>query len=133
MQLWMLYLLALLFDILSGFFIPASSAMMPLLVRPEELTVSNSIYRGTDMLSGFIGLVLAGGLIALFASLAIATRSVEPTGISAMAFAAITFLISVLALFLMHWDGIAKPQASALGNILGSIWQGVAYLWTNSL
>jgi MFS family permease len=127
MQLWTLYLLALLFGILSGFFIPASSAMMPLLVRPEELTVSNSIYQGKAMLSGFIGPVLAGGLIALFARLAIATGSVELTGIAAaMAFDAFTFMVSVLTLFLMYWEGIVKPQASAPGNFIGSIRQEVA-------
>ena len=67
LQLWALYLMAFFFGVISGFFSPASGAIMPLLVKPEELVISNSIYQGTSYLVSFIGPVLAGGLIALFA------------------------------------------------------------------
>jgi MFS family permease len=133
-QLWMLYVLSLLFGVISGFFIPASGAMLPLLVRPEELAVSNSIYQGTAMLSGFLGPVLAGGLITLFARPDTAAGTVELTGIAAaLAFDAFTFLVSVLTLFLMHWEEIEKPRASSPANMLASIQEGVGYLWADGL
>jgi MFS family permease len=134
LQLWMLYVMALLFGIISGFFLPASGSMMPLLVKPEELTISNSIYQGTVYLSGFIGPVLAGGLIALFAHGNTTQASTDLTGIAvALAIDALTFLLSVITLLLMRWQGVNKPQSKTAGNFLLSIKEGIAYLWSNDL
>ncbi len=134
MHLWFLYLLAVIFGVISGFFIPASSAMLPLLVKPGELAVSNSIYQGTANLSSFLGPFLAGGLIALFSNSHTAPGSVELAGIAyALAFDAFTFLVSVLTLYAMHWQWIEKPPVTASGNLLTSIREGVAYLWKNDL
>ena len=134
LHLWFLYLLAILFGVISGFFIPASQAMMPLLVKPDELAISNSIYQGTTYLSGFVGPVLAGGLIALFANQNTHQGSAELTGIAAaMVFDAFTYLVSVVTLYLMHWQEIVKPQVQAARNILTSIREGVAYLWGDNL
>jgi MFS family permease len=134
LQLWTLYVLALIFGTISGFFSPASGAMVPLLVKPEELTISNSIYQGTSYLSSFIGPVLAGGLIALFAHAKTAQSGAEMTGIAvAMLVDAFTFLVSVGTLVLMRWQGIMKPQAKVAGNILASIKEGIAHLWHDDL
>jgi len=108
--------------------------MLPLLVKPEELTISNSIYTGTSYLSIFIGPVLAGGLIALFAHARTAQSGAEMTGIAAaMLVDAFTFLVSVGTLLWMKWQGIVKPQAKTAGNILASIKEGIAYLWHDDL
>jgi MFS family permease len=126
--------MAVLFGIISGFFIPASGSMMPLLVKPEELTVSNSIYQGTAQLSGFIGPVLAGGLIALFAQGANTQVRTDFTGIAvALVIDALTFLLSVITLLMMRWEGIYKPLAKTGSNILLSIKEGIAYLWRDDL
>jgi MFS family permease len=133
-HLWMLYLLALLFGVISGFFIPASGAIMPLLVQADELAIANSIYQGTTYLSGFIGPLLAGGLIALFAGGNSSPGSVELDGIAAaMAFDAFTFIVSVITLFMMQWQVVVKPRDSAAPNILLSIREGIAYLWADDL
>jgi MFS family permease len=134
LQLWVLYILALMFGTISGFFCPASGAMMPLLVKPEELIISNSIYQGTSYLSSFIGPVLAGGLIALFAHGQAAQSEAEMTGIAA-AFAvdALSFLVSVSTLILMKWQGILKPQAKTADNIFTTIKEGITYLWRDDL
>ena len=56
------------------------------------------------------------------------------TGIAAaMAFDALTFLISVVTLVLMKWQGIQKPQAKPSGNILASIQEGIIFLWGDAL
>lgn len=134
LQLWTLYVLALLFGSISGFFSPASGAMIPLMVKPDELTIRNSIYQGTSYLTNFIGPVLAGGLIALFAHSKIAQGGDEMTGIAAaIVVDAFTFLVSVATLVLMKWQGIVKPQAKTSGNILASIKEGIAYLWSDNL
>jgi MFS family permease len=134
LQLWTLYIMALIFGTISGFFSPASGAMIPLLVKPEELTLSNSIYQGTSYLTGFIGPVLAGGLIALFAHAKTAQTSAEMTGIAvAIAVDAFTFLVSVATLSLMKWQGIIKPQPKTAVNIFTSIKEGIKYLWRDDL
>jgi MFS family permease len=134
LQLWMLYVMALLFGIISGFFLPASGSMMPLLVKPEELTISNSIYQGTAYLSAFLGPVLAGALIALFARGDTTQGSTSYAGIAvALAFDALTFLVSVITLLLMKWQSAIKPQSRTAGNILLSIKEGIAYLWRDDL
>jgi hypothetical protein len=98
------------------------------------LDISNSIYQGTTYLSGFVGPVLAGGLIALFANQNTHQGSAELTGIAAaMVFDAFTYLVSVVTLYLMHWQEIVKPQVQAARNILTSIREGVAYLWGDNL
>jgi MFS family permease len=134
LQLWFLYLLAVLFGVISGFFIPASQAMMPLLVKPDELAISNSIYQGTTYLSGFVGPVLAGGMIALFANQSTPQSSDELAGIAAaIAFDAFTYLGSVVTLYMMHWQDAVKPAVRAARNILSSIRVGVTYLWDANL
>ncbi len=134
LQLWMLYLMALTFGVISGFFMPASGSMMPLLVKPEELTLSNSIYQGTAQLSGFIGPVLAGGLIALFAHTSSPNANADLTGIAiALAFDALTFLASVITLVLMRWERVVKPVTKSAANILLSIREGIAYMWREDL
>ena len=62
---WLLYAQALLFGLISGFFMPASSAIMPLLVDEGDLHAANGLFQGTAQLSIFLGPMLAGGLIAL--------------------------------------------------------------------
>jgi MFS family permease len=134
LHIWMLYVLALLFGTISGFFSPASGAMVPILVKPEELTISNSIYQGTSYLTNFVGPVLAGGLIAMFAHSKTTQSGSEMTGISvAIVVDAFTFLVSVATLVLMKWQHIEKPQAKTSGNILASIKEGIGFLWRDNL
>lgn len=134
LQLWILYLLALIFGVISGFFSPASGAMLPQLVEPDELAVSNSIYQGTSYLSSFIGPMLAGGLIALFAHTKTADSPAEMAGIAAaIGVDALTFLISVLTLVLMRWQSVQLPQSKASGSLTTSIRDGIAYVWNEPL
>ncbi len=134
LQLWMLYLLAVFFGVISGFFVPASGAMMPVLVQPEELPVSNSIYQGTAYMTNFVGPVLAGGLIALFGHAATAQTNAEITGIAAaIAVDAFSFLASVATLVLMKWQSLLKPPSRSAGNIFSSIREGIGYVWHDEL
>jgi MFS family permease len=134
LQIWVLYVMAFIFGVISGFFSPASGAIMPLVVRSDELVIGNSIYQGTAYLTNFIGPMLAGGLIALFAHRTMAQGNAEMIGIAvAMAIDALTFLVSVVTLILMRWQGIQKPQVKASGNMLASIREGIKFLWRDDL
>ena len=53
-QLWMLYVLALLFGTVSGFFLPASNAIMPQLVTGEDLQSANALFQGPAQFSVFV-------------------------------------------------------------------------------
>ena len=133
-QMWMLYALALCYGVLSGFFIPASSAMMPMVVDPEDLQVSNSVYQATNQLSIFIGPVLAGGLIALLGHSRAAGAVPEMAGIaSALGVDALSFLVSVLTLWGMTAGRAGKLPASGGESILGAIGAGLRYVWQDGL
>jgi MFS family permease len=126
-QLWMLYLFALAFGTVSGFFLPASNSMVPRIVNKEELMTGNSIIQGTSQLSVFIGPLLAGGLIAFFTTSTI-SGAVSPsmTGIGiAFAIDALTFLISIATLWMMS---VKTAQAEGTDNIITSIEEGIAYI-----
>jgi MFS family permease len=62
MQVWMLYLLSFTGGIVSGFFMPASSSIVPALVPQEDLQAGNSVFQGSSQLIGFVGPALAGAL-----------------------------------------------------------------------
>lgn len=130
-QIWMLYVFALAFGTVSGFFLPASNSMVPRIVNKEELMVGNSIIQGTSQLSVFIGPLLAGGLLALFStSSAAASGTSAPImfGISlAFAVDAFTFLVSVATLWMMK---VNTPQAAATGasNIISLIKDGIVFV-----
>jgi MFS family permease len=129
-QLWMLYVLGFIFGLISGFFMPASSAILPQLIRSDELVVGNSIYQGTSQLVTFIGPMLGGAVIALFAHLVIGGSSSEMTGIAAaMAFDAFTFLVSVITLWLMSWRFVLAAQSTTSADIFKSIKEGITFLW----
>jgi MFS family permease len=76
-QTWILYVFALLFGLVSGFFNPVSNSIVPHIVGKEDLGSANALIQGTAQLTSFAGPVLAGGLIALFSN----PSSVEQKGL----------------------------------------------------
>lgn len=126
-QMWMLYVLAVLFGIADAFFYPAQSSMPTQLVKKEHLQVANSLIHGTMMLTMLAGPVLAGVLIA---ALGDGHTQTGMTGIAAaFGLDALTFLGSLATLFF-----IQTPAADALDqteNILGSIRAGLQFVWND--
>jgi MFS family permease len=129
-QIWVLYLFALLFGVIGGFFSPAASAITPHLLANEDLQAGNALITGTGQLTVFLGPVLAGGLIALFANSA-NPASGDMTGI-ALAFAldAVSFLASIGSLLAMN--PIAEPLSVTSENVVASIRSGVSYALKDS-
>ena len=133
-HMWMLYVLALCFGVISGFFIPASSAMMPMVVTPAELQVGNSLYQATNQLAIFVGPVLAGGLIAWLGQSQTAAATPEMAGIAAaLGVDAFSFLVSVGTLWAMTAGRAGIDSASQQKNLLGAIREGIRYVWQDDL
>ena len=127
MQSWVLYVFALLFGLVSGFFNPASSSIVPHIVGKEDLRSGNALIQGTAQLTGFVGPVLAGALIALFAG----PSSVGTEGI-ALAFSldALSFLVSILTLWQINLTEIRKISLD--DNVLDSIKDGIRFALQDS-
>jgi MFS family permease len=123
LQIWMIYGYAVVFGIMGGFFGPASMSIVPHIVPGEQLQAGNSLSQGSSSLIGFIGPALAGGVIALFPN--------EKLGVAiAIAFDALTFLVSIATLWSMHRVEAAAASTGkiAFAEVFLSIREGFAYM-----
>lgn len=140
-QLWMLYVMALLFGFLDGFFLPAQGAMLPRIVSKEQLEPANAITQITAQLSQFVGPALGGLIIATFSGqAATAAGGASTEGISiALGFDAFTFVFAAIAIWLMTHvsktavsDKSETPEmleAASQQGLLGSIKEGLQIVW----
>ena len=126
-QLWMVYILSLLGGLISSFFTPASSSMVPQILEAEQVQGGNSVMQGSAQLSIFIGPVLAGALIAAFAGKAGAGGNMEGTGV-AFAFDSLTFLVSAVTLWFMHVPHPGGAAATGQPGLLASIRESLHYM-----
>jgi len=127
LQVWMLYAFALLYGLVSGFFNPAASSVVPHIVARSDLQAGNSLIQGTAQLTNFVGPILAGSLIGLFGQ----DPAAGNTGI-ALAFAldSLSFLGSILTLVAMN--AIHPVAAAGAENVLASIRNGVRFALQDS-
>lgn len=111
-QLWMVYALAAVFGVVTGFFMPAAQAALPRVVAEEQLEGGNAFMMGANQLAAFLGPVAAGALIAAFGEGAASgsQQAASTLGIGiAFAVDAMTFLASACSLLAMR----AIPAANA--------------------
>jgi MFS family permease len=131
-QIWQLYAFALLFGLVGGFFNPAANSMVPHIVENDDLQAGNALIQGTAQLTSFVGPVLAGGLIALFANGQSGPSSAGMAGIAAaFALDAVTFLVSILTLVAM--TPVQAPEKSAGENVLAAIKSGIRFALGDNL
>ena len=137
-QLWMVYVLALAFGVVSGFFMPAAEASLPRLLEDEQLEGGNALMMGADQLAQFVGPALAGAIIALFGVSHIAgAQAGSLTGVGvAFAVDAASFAVSAAMLALMR----SLPALGAGAHPLSAIADGLrftlsrpAFLWLLAL
>ena len=125
-QVWMIYVFALLFGTVAGFAIPAEQSIVPMLVDEADLQAGNSIIMGITQLSGFVGPTIAGIIIGGF------TDTFTGVGI-AFAFDALTFVVSAVTLQMMRLK--KQSTSAATGQAKESVWAsiqtGIRYLWTD--
>ena len=127
-QLWMLYVLALAFGTADAFFFPASSAILPALLKSDQLEMGNTLTQGMAMLSMFLGPVIAGLIISVMAGTPTttdATPGIEGIGI-AFALDTISFLGSLITLWLIHPAKHKSNETPA--GVFASIKEGMRYV-----
>jgi MFS family permease len=120
---WMLYIYALVSGIMGGLFGPASMSIVPRILPEENLQAGNSVTQGSAQLIGFLGPALAGIMIAAFPN--------ESAGVGlAIAFDALTFVVSIGTLWMMKTGGevIVSTQSADKTSMWQSIREGFGYL-----
>ncbi len=132
-NLWALYAIALGFGFISGFFQPAAGAIMPTLVPAPQLQAANAVYQGTSQLLGFVGPLLAGGIIAAFGASTVGAGTAGSLGIAvAFGIDAVSFVVSLVTLWLMKPPDSTRASAVAPpDNVLESIRAGIASVWND--
>jgi hypothetical protein len=127
-EMWMLYLFAILFGVADAFFYPAQSSMAPQLVKKEHLQIANSLTQGTMMLTMLVGPMLAGLLIASLGDGH--SESMKMAGIAAaFGLDAFSFLVSLTTLLLIKVRPAEAVDASE--NIFESIRSGLSFVWND--
>ncbi|KPK99171.1 MAG: hypothetical protein AMJ90_09625, partial [candidate division Zixibacteria bacterium SM23_73_2] len=100
LQLWHVYILAILLSSMTAFSNPAINSFVPLLVQKDSLTRANSLIHSSRNLSGVLGPALGGILMALF-------------GAGLVLFVdGLTFLFSAIALILVRSSQVKKTDKS---------------------
>jgi MFS family permease len=131
-ELWMVYAFALLFGLADAFFFPASASIIPQIVEKDDLPAANAIIGGTAQLSLFVGPLVAGLMIALLANGQAVDGETVPDlqGIGlAFAFDALTFVVSILTLWLMRTKPHPAQAEATKANMLASIREGLVNVW----
>ncbi len=118
-QLIHIYILSIIFGIVSAFFYPAMSALIPNLVAGEELIAANSLSSLTLQGSQIIGPAIAGILIAV--------PSIGIAGVSF--FDAFSFGVGVLALLLMQLPAHLNGARKTNGSFVHELKDGFRYLF----
>ncbi len=132
-QIELMYGFALAFGLADAFYFPAQTAIVPQLLAEDQLQAGNTFVQGTAQLSGLLGPVLAGVLIALLGHSAAADNAPTTQGIGiAFGIDTLSFIASLLCLILMRIPA-ATRKASDQQNIITSIKAGFAYLWSQSI
>lgn len=132
-QIEIMYVFALAFGLADAFYFPAQTAIVPQLLAEDQLQAGNTFVQGTAQLSGLLGPVLAGILIALLGHSATADNTPTTQGIGiAFGVDTLSFVASLLCLSLMRIPA-ASRKAGEQQNVIASIKAGFAYLWSQSI
>jgi len=137
-HLWMLYVLALLFGLVDGFFFPAQNSIVPALLDHKDLRSGNALIQGTAQMSLFLGPMVAGGLIAwLDGPNKVIHNGVLVEDLQGIGIAfAIDMVGYIVASIMLSQITSRKPVAHTEDeneqmNVLESIRSGLHYAWRN--
>ncbi len=102
---------------------PASNAIIPSIVPPEELTAANSLASVSENTSDIIGYPLAGVVIGVFAGWLGAKQGLQ----AAFAFDALTFLISGLLVITVKTTALQRIQAG-IASVRTELLEGIRFV-----
>lgn len=130
LTLWMVYLLAFAIGLSTAFSIPSGTAMLPSVVRPEQLQAANSIMLGLRQASMFLGPLLAGVLIALSGDGA--PGSADTTRGTGVAFALDAFSFALSAWTLAKVVPLQGRTQAAPQAVLSAVAEGLRFFWRDN-
>jgi MFS family permease len=119
-QMWEVYAISFVFGVVSAFYLPAKSSIMPRIVADQELEPANAVQNVTLQAAPILGPALAGVVIAAVG-----------TGWAFAADAACFALGAVFVVLLPSATRAAAADGQAAGNIGGQILAGVRYVWAD--
>jgi MFS family permease len=125
-EIWMLYAFSLGFGLVAGFAVPAGNSIVPMVVEEKDLQAGNSIVMGIGQLVGFVGPLLAGILLGVYA------KSLWGIGL-AFGIDAVTFAVSAIMLGMMHTGGqlAGADSGEQQEGVWAAIVAGLSYVWQN--
>lgn len=128
-RMWQVYLVAVIFGTVSGFFIPAAQSAIPRLLEDRDLERGNALMRIAENGAAFLGPAAAGVLIATYGSQLVAGQTAASlTGVGvAMAFDAATFVFSAVCVSLVRHLG--APRSPARTHPIADIAEGLRFTW----
>ncbi|MEM7117069.1 MAG: MFS transporter [Chloroflexota bacterium] len=124
-NIWLLYLFAFVKGVADSFYYPAQAAILPSIVPAEQLRQANTVTQTTVEMSGFVGPMLAGGIIAAFGGTSGGGNAPPDAFGVGIAFAvlAATFLLSTILIALMRF---AQREAAAMQSAEAqSVWESI--------
>ena len=134
---WMLYGFSFTYGLIEAFLVPARSAIVPLLVRQEQLQMANSIASGLEQFCALVGPMAAGFTIAWVNSSTMTTDA-EALGLYgvgvALSLDALATLVSVVVLWPVspHQHKPTAKQARPGQNLISSVVEAMVYVWQHT-
>jgi MFS family permease len=121
-ELWQLFVLAVIFGVVDAFFHPALNTIVPMLVTERQLPPANGLVQVMQQLSTLIGPAVAGVVVA-----AISIGS-------AFVIDAASFVVATVCLLFVRGGPRAAPsrEDGPRESVLSTIGSGLAYAWRDS-
>lgn len=118
-QVWIFYVIAFLQAAIGTLFMPAKSALMPMIVSPELLPAANGLSQLTQGVANASGAALTGFMFGAFGT----------TGL-AFGLSATTFFVSAWFVFKIPASAtaISAKRASSVGSVFSEFRQGLGFL-----
>ncbi len=120
----MLYVFAVVFGVADAFFFPAQQAMIPAVVRPDEIAAANVLSQVTTQLTVLVGPAVAGLIVATLTGTG-ANPSLVGIGV-ALLIDALSFGVSLVTLALIHGGSVGAGGGEA---VLDALRAGLRFVW----
>lgn len=130
------FAIALAFGVADAFFYPATTSIVPSLVKKDDLQQGNALVQTTMWLGVIIGPLIAGFVIAGEANLGTHSAAAHAVGLdedraglaNAFALDSVTFFVSALTLLFVRTRNLDKEEDSGT-SMLEEIREAVAFVW----
>ena len=129
-QMWEVYALALAIGLSTAFSYPASTAILPQLLEPEQLPKANASLMGIRQFAMLAGPAIAGFVIALGSGRS-AQNLADARGMGlAFSIDAVSFFFSVASLMMVRVHTDYHPPKLE-GGVLADVGRGVSFVWSD--